>query len=593
MAASSTSTLTAAFVPDVIHTVPFLQRRATARIPTHPHTLSSQNSVDAVPNDEQPSSSPPLTTTLPLLFPSLATPLQSLGLSTPTPIQLASATSLSSPTDPHNLLLIAPTGSGKTLAYLLPALSRASTTGGKILIVAPTRELAVQLLRDATDLLASQDHPQPTTPIVLVVRGVGQPDTAQLHSATLLIGTPRELEQTLTTVRGGTDFLAGDTLSTIILDEVDVLLPLPPKALRTSLDKRKGEDKRGGDAVRDERRRKEAKRKLTAAKRKGTETDASQRIIAPTETLLRLAASRRFVGEGAGVVQVIAGSATASRRTLDHLNRVMRAAAVEGASSTYDVVWGRDIKACRPAVDDSDGGEEGEAAHTIRAVTVPREVSHRYITVEKGAGSSPDVVLAAVANAAKRMKPETALVFLCGDFGRADAKGKKRPDAVVKGATSKARRNKGLKQRKLAKKAAEVKKAAPGETLSARKVCSTLAQYNITAQPLHVALGLEPNTLDSNDDDDDSTPPVLVTFEGSARGLHFPNVDAVFVVGRPSSAASYLHLAGRVGRAGVGEDGRVEIRPGTVVSFCTEGSKKELGKWTEQIGGTGLEELVL
>ena len=43
----------------------------------------------------------------------------------------------------------------------------------------------------------------------------------------------------------------------------------PPKALCTSLDKRRGEDTRGGDTVRDERRKKEAKRKLTAAKRKG------------------------------------------------------------------------------------------------------------------------------------------------------------------------------------------------------------------------------------------------------------------------------------------------------------------------------------
>ena len=35
------------------------------------------------------------------------------------------------------------------------------------------------------------------------------------------------------------------------------------------------------------------------------------------------------------------------------------------------------------------------------------------------------------------------------------------------------------------------------------------------------------------------------------------------------------------------------VRPGTVVSFCTEGGRKELGKWTESIGGTGLEELVI
>jgi superfamily II DNA/RNA helicase len=94
------------------------------------------------------------------------------------------------------------------------------------------------------------------------------------------------------------------------------------------------------------------------------------------------------------------------------------------------------------------------------------------------------------------------------------------------------------------------------------------------------------------DDEEEEHPPFLVTFEGSARGLHFDAVDAVFIVGRPVSAASYLHLAGRVGRSSA-DDGSVVIRPGTVVSLCTKGSATELAKWTRQIGGTDLEELVL
>jgi superfamily II DNA/RNA helicase len=110
-------------------------------------------------------------------------------------------------------------------------------------------------------------------------------------------------------------------------------------------------------------------------------------------------------------------------------------------------------------------------------------------------------------------------------------------------------------------------------------------------QPLHVALGLELNAKDDDTDAEDA--PFLVTFEGSARGLHFDAVDVVFVVGRPASAASYLHLAGRVGRASARADGGVEYCPGTVVSLCTKGSATELEKWTRQIGGTSLEELVL
>ena len=79
-------------------------------------------------------------------------------------------------------------------------------------------------------------------------------------------------------------------------------------------------------------------------------------------------------------------------------------------------------------------------------------------------------------------------------------------------------------------------------------------------------------------------------------------VDHVFVIGRPTSAASYLHLAGRVGRSmpaayGISECvegcGEVEVRSGTIVSFCSKGQVGELQKWTSQVGATELEEIVL
>jgi superfamily II DNA/RNA helicase len=132
----------------------------------------------------------------------------------------------------------------------------------------------------------------------------------------------------------------------------------------------------------------------------------------------------------------------------------------------------------------------------------------------------------------------------------------------------------------------------------------------VDAHPMHVVLGLEPNAgedgmmmgeeeEEENGPSEVELPPVLVTFEGSARGLHFDAVDYVFVVGRPTSAASYLHLAGRVGRAmpsardNTEGSGEVEVRPGTIVSFCSKGRVGELQKWTSQVGATGLEEIVL
>lgn len=233
----------------------------------------------------------------------------------------------------------------------------------------------------------------------------------------------------------------------------------------------------------------------------------------------------------------------------------------------------------------------GDEHHTIRAVTVPQQVKHQFIALDKVSASSPTVVLSAVAKAAEILKPQTALVFLCGEFGKPKVLVAPAKAVIPSGKRSNQARKKGvsLKNKKMAAAAASRAKNAP-VGLSARQACSTLGKLGIQATPLHVALGLELNSKD--DDEDAEVPPFLVTFEGSARGLHIDNVDAVFVVGRPASSASYLHLAGRVGRSSA-ENGDVVIRPGTVVSLCTKGSAIELNKWTKQVGGSDLEELIL
>jgi hypothetical protein len=237
----------------------------------------------------------------------------------------------------------------------------------------------------------------------------------------------------------------------------------------------------------------------------------------------------------------------------------------------------------------------------------------------KDEASSSDAVLTAVAKAAAGiLKPQqqqkTALLFLCGEFAKKTNMMKAKATPSVKAAipsnskTSKARRDLTTKRREAVVATKRTTSAATTtldtttmEPLSARRACSTLQQLGIVAQPLHVALGLEKNAKEDNvvlgNDGDDgvvtTAPRFLVTFEGSARGLHLDDIDVVFVVGRPASAASYLHLAGRVGRSSPSIDGGVEIRPGTVVSLCTKGSATELDKWTRQIGGTELKELIL
>lgn len=85
------------------------------------------------------------------LHPSLLRSLLIRGFSTPTPIQQQAIPAIMSQ-PPRDVVGMARTGSGKTLAYLIPLINRlngrhSSTYGIKSLILCPSRELAVQILR--------------------------------------------------------------------------------------------------------------------------------------------------------------------------------------------------------------------------------------------------------------------------------------------------------------------------------------------------------------------------------------------------------------------------------------------------------------
>ncbi len=74
--------------------------------------------------------------------PSLLNILHRLKWATPTPIQ---AQAIPIALQGKDVVGIAQTGTGKTLAFSLPMLQRIGTTGGKGLVILPTRELALQV----------------------------------------------------------------------------------------------------------------------------------------------------------------------------------------------------------------------------------------------------------------------------------------------------------------------------------------------------------------------------------------------------------------------------------------------------------------
>lgn len=67
---------------------------------------------------------------------------------------------------------------------------------------------------------------------------------------------------------------------------------------------------------------------------------------------------------------------------------------------------------------------------------------------------------------------------------------------------------------------------------------------------------------------------VLVTGEDSARGLHFDDVDFVFLMQKPKSPDEYVHLAGRTGRQG---------KRGTVVSLVEFEEFRKLRGWSSSL----------
>lgn len=158
----------------------------------------------------------------------------SLGYKTPTPIQAKAIPVILTGQD---LIGCAETGTGKTAAFLLPILQRLSERsrpGVRVLILAPTRELAIQIQRNYAELNSIKANRS-----VIVIGGANlRTQVSDLRrGAAVVIATPGRL---LDLVERSAINLA--TVEILVLDEADrmldmgflpairrVLAKLPPK----------------------------------------------------------------------------------------------------------------------------------------------------------------------------------------------------------------------------------------------------------------------------------------------------------------------------------------------------------------------------
>ncbi|WP_051057012.1 DEAD/DEAH box helicase [Methylophaga lonarensis] len=150
------------------------------------------------------------------LAPAILRAVSEAGYETPSPIQAQSIPPL---LEGRDLLGQAQTGTGKTAAFSLPLLSRLDVrkSGTQLLVLAPTRELAIQVSE------AMQTYARHLKEFHILPIYGGQSMSIQLRALKrqpqVVVGTPGRI---LDHIRRGT--LKLDQLSALVLDEADEML---------------------------------------------------------------------------------------------------------------------------------------------------------------------------------------------------------------------------------------------------------------------------------------------------------------------------------------------------------------------------------
>lgn len=153
------------------------------------------------------------------LRPTIAKAVAEAGYTTPTPIQ---AKAIPTILEGRDLIGVAQTGTGKTAAFVLPLLEKLGGRGAdqapRALIVAPTRELVVQI---AENLRAYATHMRVRS--VMVYGGVGeQPQIQALRRGVdIIIATPGRLLDLM-----NQRHVRLDRIEYLVLDEADRMLDM-------------------------------------------------------------------------------------------------------------------------------------------------------------------------------------------------------------------------------------------------------------------------------------------------------------------------------------------------------------------------------
>lgn len=151
------------------------------------------------------------------LHPTLLARCAALGFSEPTPIQTAAIPLV---LDYEDVIACAETGTGKTAAFVLPIIQDLIETGlegTSVLVLAPTRELAIQIEQVCVDFAPKGIR------CACLIGGAGyaKQQNALRKRAQIIVATPGRLVDFME--RGEVDF---SNLTTLVLDEADRMLDM-------------------------------------------------------------------------------------------------------------------------------------------------------------------------------------------------------------------------------------------------------------------------------------------------------------------------------------------------------------------------------
>jgi superfamily II DNA/RNA helicase len=156
------------------------------------------------------------------LAPNLLSAIVETGFNTPTSVQAAA---IPQALAGHDLMVSSQTGSGKTAAFMLPALHRIAQqpankgTGVQVLVLTPTRELALQVT--AATRVYGKNLTDLRTATVVGGMPYGEQLKALSRRVDVLVATPGRLLDHLQSGR-----VKLDTVHTLVLDEADRMLDM-------------------------------------------------------------------------------------------------------------------------------------------------------------------------------------------------------------------------------------------------------------------------------------------------------------------------------------------------------------------------------